>query len=151
MIKVGDFTVIQGTTYYITRIEDNFAYMLDVAKMKGRPKKVILSQVPYFVDDKLITPVQENTKIPSRKLVSKVNIRAIANETTEMQVSKNAIMWIHEQLEGICEILLSQAEEKAKYHQSKRIEPRHIQHIRVPESAEDFVFLSHDDYIKDGI
>tara|TARA_R100000734_G_C3315958_1_gene108200 strand:+ start:280 stop:738 length:459 start_codon:yes stop_codon:yes gene_type:complete len=152
MIKDGDFTIIGGETFHVVKTDEAYAYLHNVKSYKGRPRKMLLSQVPYFGSDgKLITPKVEKTKIPSRKLKSKVNIREIIAENTDMQVSKNAIMWLHEQLSSICETLLEQAVEKAKHHEDKRIEPRHIQHVPIPESANNFVYQSHDDYVKDGI
>ena len=152
MIKEGDFTIIGGETFHVVKTDEAFAYLHNVKSYKGRPRKMLLSQVPYFGSDgNLITPTVEKTKIPTRKLKSKVNIRKIITETTDMQVSKNAIMWLQEQLSGICETLLEQAVEKAQHHKDKRIEPRHIQHVPIPESESTFVYKSHDDYIKDGI
>tara|TARA_R100001510_G_scaffold8847_1_gene6793 strand:+ start:471 stop:932 length:462 start_codon:yes stop_codon:yes gene_type:complete len=153
MIKEGQFTVIDGKTYQVMRIEEQTAHLQNVETYKGRPRKMLARLVPYFAEDgNLIVPEPvTETAIPTRKLSSKVNIRKIIAENTEMQVSKNAIMWLHEQLAGICEALVNQAELKAEFHNHKRIEPRHIQHVPIPESAPDYVYLSHDDYIKDGI
>ena len=96
MIKEGQFTMIDGKTYQVVKIDDNFAHLHDVKHYKGRPRKMILSQVPYFDENgTLVKPVSEPTKVPLRKFQSKINLRDIIKETTDGQFSRKGIMFLH--------------------------------------------------------
>ena len=151
MIKEGQFTIIDGKTYQVVRIDEAFAYLHNVETYKGRPRKMLLSRVPYFDESgTLIEPKQEETKIPTRKFQSKVNVREIVKSETEMQVSKKAIMFLQEQLSSICEILICNAEQTAERHGHSRIGPEHICYLNLPDLHHE-VLIDHKEYIEDGM
>lgn len=151
MIKEGQFTIIGGKTFQVVRIEDNFAYLHNVETYMGRPRKMLVSQVPYFDENgQLIVPEIKKTQIPKRKLISKVNIREIAKEQTDKQVSKKAIMFIEEQVRFLCEYLIINADETADKHNHTRIGPEHVCHIQFPELHTE-ICIDHKQYIEDGL
>ncbi len=151
MIKEGQFTIIDGKTYQVVRVDEAFAHLHNVETYKGRPRKMLLSRVPYFDESgKLIEPKQEETKVPLRKFQSKVNVREIVKNEIEMQVSKKAIMFLQEQLSSICEILILNAEQTAERHGHSRIGPEHICHLNFSDLHHE-IMIDHKEYIEDGM
>jgi len=143
--------MIDGVTYHVVRIQNGMAFMHNVNHYKGRPRQMLATKVPYFDESGvLITPKDEATQIPPRKYVSKVNIKEIIKENTDLQVSKKAVMFIHEQLEFICEYLIINANETALKHNHTRIGPEHVCHMQVPVLHTE-VCKDHKEYIEDGM
>ena len=153
MIKVGQFTMIDGKTYQVVKIDDNFAHLHDVKHYKGRPRKMILSQVPYFDENgTLVEPVIEKTKVPLRKFQSKINLRDIIKETTDGQFSRKGIMFLHEQLTGLAEIMIINAFETAEKHGHKRVGAEHFSEINFAQlHFSEELRMDHKEYIEDGL
>ena len=153
MIKEGQFTMIDGKTYQVVKIDDNFAHLHDVKHYKGRPRKMILSQVPYFDENgTLVQPVSESTKVPLRKFQSKINLRDIIKETTDGQFSRKGIMFLHEQLAGLAEVMIMNAFETAERHGHKRVGAEHFSEINFSQlHFSEELRMDHKEYIEDGL
>ena len=99
MIKEGQFTIIDGKTYQVVRIDESFAYLHNVETYKGRPRKMLLSRVPYFDEEgTLIEPKQEETKIPTRKFQSKVNVRRLLRAKLKCRFQRRQLCFFRSNL-----------------------------------------------------
>lgn len=125
MIKKGDLTVIDRTTYSVIRIEEGMAHLKDVVNPQGRPRKMKVELVPFFNEEgEFIIP--EKPSLPKFNRSGKISLRAMVKEYTDMPISRDFIAFLKVWMEGAIEDLVVAAEENAEELGHKTITPAHM-------------------------
>ena len=124
MIEVGQLTVIDFITYTCLKIEDGKAHLKDITSTQGRPKVMDVRYVPYFTDDGLIIPEKPELKVV--RIPSKLNIRKILKEETEMPFTNDVVRFVVEWAETAIASMVSWAEENAEREGHSKIRAGHF-------------------------
>tara|TARA_R110000751_G_scaffold263199_1_gene362527 strand:- start:730 stop:1170 length:441 start_codon:yes stop_codon:yes gene_type:complete len=144
MIEKGQLTIIDFETFRCVGIEGAYALLKNVLHEQGRPKKVRVDSCPYIVDGAIVIP----TPPAKKKVSSKINIREIVKDNTDLQWSRSATAFIVEWAETTIGNLIAMGEINAKKLGHSRITAAHIYwletgHDNIPEGF----WPSNEDYI----
>lgn len=124
MIEVGGLTVIDFVTYTCIRIENGVAHLKDVVGGRGRPKTMNVEHVPYFKDGEFIVP-----EIPTHTIArvpTKLNIRKLLKEETEMQFTNDACRFLSEWAETAVANMIAWAVKNAEIKEHTKLTAAHF-------------------------
>lgn len=147
MIQKGQLTVIDMETYTCIDVKDGYAYLKNVLHEQGRPKKMLQHLVPYFTEDgEFIEPKQPEKK----KYSSRISLKQLINNSTEMPVSRSFVSLLSEWLEGAISDMVVWAEDNANAKNHQRISAQHLywwelSHTQEPNGH----WPSQEDYVKE--
>lgn len=150
MIEVGEFTMITvdgiTKTYSCIKIENGMAHLKDILTTKGRPKKIPVSQCPYFSGEELITPKIVVEEKPRTR--SKVNLTSVIKDNTDLQISRTAKNFLHEWVVTAVGNMIANAEKNAISMGHSRISAAHIHWLETNHHVEGY-WKENENYIKD--
>lgn len=142
--KKGDFVPIDGKIYVVTNIKDGFLE-LRIPLSRGPPRKMAASVAPYFEGGVLIEPSKQK---PSKKYGSTVNIvKVIKGENPKIQMSRQLVAFIHENIETIILNAFDVAKDNAKTKGHKKIRPSHWCWIDVDKEICQGFWPEHNNYV----
>jgi len=132
MIIVNAGTMIDGKVYTCIKIEEGYAYLNEVGK-RGRPRKILVSQCPYFDGGELIVP-EPLVKKKKRREAKNINMMKIFKDTVseysedigDFSVSRTVVFYLEDMLENFINLSAMYAVDNAQSEGKSRIMPRHV-------------------------
>lgn len=149
MIKRGELTIVDSTTYHCIKIKNGYAYLKNILHSRGRARKIKVSECPYIdtsgENHELIIPEKKVEKKPRTR--SKVNLSSLIKENTELQVSRSAKNFLMEWVETSVGNMVANAEKNAMQLGHGRITAAHIHWIETNEEVEGY-WKENEEYAK---
>ena len=112
MIEVGGLTLIDFVTYTCIKIENGEAHLKDIVGGRGRPKKMKVSEVPYFKDGEFHVP--EIPKVEIARTPTKLDVRKILKREADLPATNDAIRFLSEWTETAIANMISWAIQNAE-------------------------------------
>lgn len=147
MIREGDMTIIDTTTYRCIKVDkDGYAHLKNILHEQGRPKLVEQKYCPYILDGQVITP--EKPKPAPIIKTTKINVTKLIKENTDLTVSNSAKYFISEWVETALSNLVSSAARNAIRRGDRRITAAHFFWMETNTSPEGY-WPENEEYMKD--